>query len=213
MTRDEVALSARLLGEPLPVELMNASRVDRSSVQDPLGDDASVAAWLRAVGDRVRSDAGGVLDLSGLDGAAVHSVAERLRQLRDALRRLAVEATEDPRPPFGAVLPTREEALDTLNALARTWPELAWSTGGEATRVFRSAGTEVELAVSVIAHQAVDLFAGPQRDQLRACLAPGCYLYFLKQHPRREWCSPVCGNRARVARHYHRHHVGNRTAR
>nr|WP_279582460.1 CGNR zinc finger domain-containing protein [Fodinicola feengrottensis] len=24
--------------------------------------------------------------------------------------------------------------------------------------------------------------------------------------PRREWCSASCGNRARVARHYDRHH-------
>jgi predicted RNA-binding Zn ribbon-like protein len=30
-------------------------------------------------------------------------------------------------------------------------------------------------------------------------------LYFVKRHPRREWCSAGCGNRARVARHYHRH--------
>ncbi|MGW4623748.1 CGNR zinc finger domain-containing protein, partial [Streptomyces sp. NPDC004592] len=24
---------------------------------------------------------------------------------------------------------------------------------------------------------------------------------------RREWCSPTCGNRMRVARHYRRHHT------
>ena len=35
--------------------------------------------------------------------------------------------------------------------------------------------------------------------------APGCVLYFIKDHPRREWCSTACGNRARAARHYARH--------
>ena len=34
----------------------------------------------------------------------------------------------------------------------------------------------------------------------RAVLA--CVQYFVKDHPRREWCSAACGNRARVARHY-----------
>ena len=59
--------------------------------------------------------------------------------------------------------------------------------------------------------EAVTLFAAPSQPdqpgppQLRACLGPGCVLYFVQQHPRREWCSAGCGNRARVARHYHRH--------
>ncbi|HEY0690395.1 MAG TPA: CGNR zinc finger domain-containing protein [Kribbella sp.] len=26
----------------------------------------------------------------------------------------------------------------------------------------------------------------------------------MKDHPRREWCSTTCGNRARAARHYAR---------
>lgn len=52
------------------------------------------------------------------------------------------------------------------------------------------------------------LFAGPDQERLKACLAPGCVLYFMQNHPRREWCSAGCGNRARVARHYRRHHHG-----
>jgi hypothetical protein len=45
----------------------------------------------------------------------------------------------------------------------------------------------------------------PDSPRLRACQAPGCVLYFVKDHPRREWCSTACGNRARAARHYRRH--------
>ena len=51
---------------------------------------------------------------------------------------------------------------------------------------------------------AVRLFTGPERESLRACHAPGCVLYFVKSHPRREWCSVACGNRVRAARHYQR---------
>jgi len=32
--------------------------------------------------------------------------------------------------------------------------------------------------------------------------APGCALFFLKDHPRRERCNPACGNRVRAARAY-----------
>jgi len=195
-----------LLGEPLAVELMNTVRIDRGDVQDALSDDAAAVGWLYAIGDRLGVESGGSVDPAELSGGAAGEVAGRLRGLRNALRRLAAETTEDPRVPVTSAIPVRQDAINTLNALAPTWPELLWPTGGEPGRAFRTTGTPGELAVSLIAHQAVELFAGAQRDQLRACLAPGCLLYFVKQHPRREWCSAGCGNRARVARHYQRHH-------
>jgi predicted RNA-binding Zn ribbon-like protein len=210
MRRPEVPTGATLLGEPLAVELMNTVRIDRGDVQDALGDDAAAVGWLYAIGDRLSVESGGSVDPAELSGGAVGDVAGRLRELRDALRRLAAETTEDPRVPVTSAIPVRQDAINTLNALAPTWPELLWPTGREPARAFRTTGSPGDLAVSLIAHQAVDLFAGAQRDQLRACLAPGCLLYFLKQHPRREWCSAGCGNRARVARHYQRHHSENR---
>ncbi|MFD8502059.1 CGNR zinc finger domain-containing protein, partial [Streptomyces sp. NPDC059687] len=68
-------------------------------------------------------------------------------------------------------------------------------------------GTAADHAVQLLAHQAVQLFAGPDRDRLRPRLAPNCLLFFVKNHARREWCSPTCGNRMRVARHHRRHHT------
>lgn len=205
MTRPELPVGATLLGEPLPVELMNTVRINRNEAQDALCDDAAALAWLSAIADRLRSESGGGLDPGAGDAARGSQVAQRLRELRDALRRLAAELTEDPRPSVTRAILNRQEAIDALNALAQAWPELLWPAGGEPAHAFRTTGTVGDLPVSLIAHQAVELFAGPQRDQLRACLAPGCLLYFLKHHPRREWCSDRCGNRARVARHYQRH--------
>ncbi|MGW1043602.1 CGNR zinc finger domain-containing protein, partial [Streptomyces sp. NPDC002547] len=80
-------------------------------------------------------------------------------------------------------------------------------TDGHPTRTYRGPGTAADHAVQLLAHQAVQLFAGPDRDRLRPCLAPNCLLFFVKNHARREWCSPTCGNRMRVARHYRRHHT------
>lgn len=212
--REQGYASGSMLGEPLPVELMNTVEVDRSGPRDMLGDDAAVSAWLRAIGERSRPGLDGALVPAKLNDAAVRRIAPRLRELRDALRRLAAEATADPRPVATSTFRTRQDAVDALNALASTWPELSWPVGGAPTKVFQADGTPAQLAVAAIAHEAVELFASARRDQLRACLAPGCLRYFFKEHPRREWCSDACGNRVRVARHYQRRHPGgHRTGR
>jgi predicted RNA-binding Zn ribbon-like protein len=195
--------TATLLGEPLPVELMNTVSAERGRVTDALSNDAETAAWLRAVADRIGAETGTPSEL--LDEDALQAVAEDLRRLRDALRRLAAETTADPRPAATAPDLARQDAVDTVNALARTWPELSWPADGDPQRVHRGRGSTARLAVELIAHQGVELFTGPDRDRLRACLAPNCLLYFVKDHGRREWCSTLCGNRIRAARHYRRH--------
>jgi predicted RNA-binding Zn ribbon-like protein len=205
MTTGEATTSAALLGEPLPVELMNTVGADRGKIHDALEDGAGATAWLHAVASRIAAEAGA--ELGQLNEDAVRPAAGTLRELRDALRRLAAEATGDPRPPATAPELTRPGAIATLNALAKTWPELAWPAGSHPSRTYRADGTATGLAVQLIAHQGVELLTGPGRDRLRPCLAPNCLLFFVKDHARREWCSPGCGNRARVARHYQRHHL------
>lgn len=200
---EKVATGATLLGEPLPVELMNAVFVERGRVQEALDSDGAAAAWLRAIAGRLGTDA--AIKVEQLDEDTVRPVAGDLRALRDALRRLAAEVTGDPRPPDTTPELTRPEAIATLNASARAWTELAWPVDGRPAGVFRGSGTAAECALQLIAHQAVELFAGPDCARLRPCLAPNCALFFVKNHARREWCSPACGNRVRVARHYRRH--------
>ncbi|MGW2802640.1 CGNR zinc finger domain-containing protein [Streptomyces sp. NPDC001269] len=206
MTTEGVTTSAPLMGEPLPVELMNTITVDRGRTHDALDSDADAAAWLCAVAGRVGTETG--ISADQLDEDAVRPVAGALRALRDSLRRLAAEATKDPRPPATApeLELQRPQAISALNALAQAWPELVWPADGQPSRAYRGLGAAADLAVQLIAHQAVELFTGPDRDRLRPCLAPNCALFFVKNHARREWCSPTCGNRVRVARHYRRHH-------
>ncbi|MFI2302981.1 CGNR zinc finger domain-containing protein [Actinacidiphila glaucinigra] len=203
---EEVTTSAVLLGEPLPIELMNTVSVDGGRTRDALADDTDAVDWLRAVSGRLEAETG--IRPGPLDAEGIRAVARSLRALRDALRRLASETTGDPRSsPSSVPKPDRQKAISTLNALARAWPELRWPADGPISRVYRGDGGETQLAVQVIARQAVELLTGPDRDHLRPCLAPNCLLFFADGHARREWCSPVCGNRARVARHYRRHHT------
>ena len=64
---------------------MNTLRVERSDVQDALGDDATVSAWLHAIEDRLRCETGSQ-DPAAVAAAPELGLAERLRRLGDALR-------------------------------------------------------------------------------------------------------------------------------
>jgi predicted RNA-binding Zn ribbon-like protein len=194
--------AAPLLGEPLPVELMNTLWADRDGVHDALTTDAEAAAWVSAV----RSADPRLADCLGRNRPRALDV-EPLRELRNALRCLAAARTADPRPPAGFAGTGRREterALAVVNraaAAAPHWSELAWPAATSTVRT--SAGLDAAVA-GAVAERAIELFSAEDVD-LRACLAPGCVLYFVRRHTRREWCSAGCGNRARAARHYERH--------
>ena len=204
----DLRTSAPLLGEPLPVDFMNTIWADRAGVHDALSTDAEVWGWLHATQPRLApSDAAVEHWLQVGTPTDLSDAGDRLRRLRDALRRLAAEQTADPRPAAASAIPMAVEALDVLNQTAAAAP--GWSSvEGTATHMTRTRSTDASPATAVaalLAEQAIDLFTGEIRGELRACLAPGCVLYFVRHHPRREWCSTACGNRARAARHYERH--------
>jgi predicted RNA-binding Zn ribbon-like protein len=238
--------AAPLLGEPLPVELMNTVWADRDGLHDELRDAASLAAWLQAVAGRFaagpgdggprggpgagpgggapgggpggsprRAPGGGGPGLAVVlpGGRPGRELAGQFRELRDGLRVLAAAVTADQRTrAAGARAPDLAAAVRAVNAAcarAPLWSRLTWAgPPGAPARALRSAGTGPEAALSWIAEAAVLLFTSQDAGRLRACPGPGCVLYFVRAHPRREWCSAVCGNRARVARHYQRHRPG-----
>jgi predicted RNA-binding Zn ribbon-like protein len=206
-----------LLGEPLPVELMNTVWADREGVYDALLDAGDLARWLRAVesrfSPRLEVDPAGQPPVSASVSASAsvsgQQPVERFRELRGALRRLAREATDDTRPTALSPVPDLSTAVATVNracASAPTWSQLTWTEDEPPARTDGSSYRPEARALSRIAEEAVALFTGPDVAELRACRAPGCVRYFVRAHPRREWCSAGCGNRARVARHYRRHH-------
>ena len=154
-----------------------------------------------------RLDQGPVVDLLNTVWADRSGVHDELadagaahRKLRDALRVLAADRTADPRPVAAGHRGGVAEAVATLNAtaaLAPGWPTLLDGRLEWASLAQGDARTLGELAGEAVRFLAAD-------PELRACLAPGCVLYFVKDHPRRAWCSTACGNRERAARHYAR---------
>ncbi|RFS87478.1 hypothetical protein D0T12_04465 [Actinomadura spongiicola] len=209
------ATRAPLLGEPLAVEFMNTVWAERSGVHDALTTADEVAAWLRAA-PRIPdcADREPHRWLAVASTRDLEETGKRLRELRDAVRRLAATQTEDPREHAASAVADLVQAISVINhatAQAPHWSRLDWRDGVEPRRLVQT-GSKTPAAITAgIAEQAIHLFTSEQRHELRACLAPGCVLYFIKQHPRREWCSAACGNRARAARHYQRHKAGDRT--
>jgi predicted RNA-binding Zn ribbon-like protein len=179
--------------EPLPVRLMSTIWADADGVHDDLRTTADVDEWLDAV---------------GVDRADAHATESELaltRALRDAVRRLAAYVTRDGRPGAAAAITEVAAALGQVNSIAAELPppRLALRDGRLELEANRGR-SPVTTGLAQIADQAAGLLGGDAAARLRACYAPGCVLFFVKTHPRREWCSVACGNRVRAARHYQR---------
>ncbi|MFI7068600.1 CGNR zinc finger domain-containing protein [Kribbella sp. NPDC050124] len=191
--------SALLLpDEPVSVRLMNTIWADRRGVHDALVDMHDLHAWLSAIDSATTSLPGG--------GRLRRTDLAAFRALRDGLRRLAALITEDVRASAATDVAV-EQAIATVNdAVTRgsMWPQLSLGRSG-LERQSAGTATPAMRALSTIAAEAIELFTSEEQLRLRACYAPRCVLYFVKDHPRREWCSTACGNRARAARHYRRH--------
>ncbi|MDX2757518.1 CGNR zinc finger domain-containing protein [Streptomyces europaeiscabiei] len=169
-------------------------------VTDDLTDPMGLATWIRAHADVLPAVAGPAADEAALTA---------VRDLRGAVRALFARAVSpgEPSPADAARLLPVPEALERLNeaaALAPTVPVLTWGPGAEPV-VRHEPATGEDPLTAVLARAALAFLASPERQRLRACHAPRCVRYFLKEHPRQEWCRPSCGNRARVARHHERH--------
>ncbi|MFH8571924.1 CGNR zinc finger domain-containing protein [Streptomyces sp. NPDC017993] len=176
-------------------------------VADDLADTAGLATWVR--------DRATLLDCCAHPGAVDQELLDTVRELRAAVRSLFARAVL-PGPPSRAddrrLLP-EGEAIGRLNAAAAgvaTVPEFSWAPGGSPAVRIRPTGdpSAADRLTAALARAAIAFLQGPERDLLRACPAPRCVRYFVKEHARQEWCAPSCGNRARVARHHERRRAG-----
>jgi predicted RNA-binding Zn ribbon-like protein len=181
--------SGPLRDEPLAIELHNTVFADRGKPIDGLAEPGSAGAWLRALGDRLPPEGRG-------REPTPNELTELRRTVRDVLH-----ASVEGRAPSRATL----DALNRAAARAPRSPSARWRRDAPPlSDVNLHGASRADIVLGALAADAIDLITGPRRNDLRACGAPGCVLLFLKDHPRREWCSTACGNRARQARHYRR---------
>jgi len=181
--------------QPLAIELVSTRHVLDGGTVDALATPAGLEAWLGVNAARVGSAAGAVDPAAALD---------RVRDLRDAVDRV-LRAVVEKRPP-------PSDDVEAVNAAARGAPshrELRWTRGGARHAVDVTPAGPADALLARLAADAVAVVAG-ERGELGACGGPGCILLFVRTRPRQTWCSPTCGNRARVARHYRRAREGRR---
>jgi predicted RNA-binding Zn ribbon-like protein len=173
------------LGQELAVDLANTVIVVRPGEDiDGLATRADLARWLGLERDRI-----------GAAGRAEERLRD-FRRLRDAIRALLTAAAED------AELP--ESAVAAVNRASKAAPWFVQLRAPASAVVDSQASTRADAILGAIATSAVELLGGPDRERVRVCQAPRCGLFFLAARERQQWCSPTCGNRARVARHYAR---------
>jgi predicted RNA-binding Zn ribbon-like protein len=192
--------------EPVPIALANTLSIDRGHIRDALAGRSEIEQWVHAVSGQLRMSP----RPSSPEPMSSADVA-RLVSLRDAIRRLAVEHTQDQRSLGEPVVPDVVSATAVVNdssALSSIWTELEWEASTARRRDAWKGGSFAEAVIAVIARRTIELCTSPEWERLRPCLAPACAHFFLKDNVRRQWCSPLCGNRARVARHAERHRNG-----
>jgi len=158
-----------------------------SATEPALADPASAGRWLREHG--LRGDPSG------------HGL-ERLRALRSALDALLRAAATGDRPPASAL-----DLLNAASAEAAACLQLNWPAAGVPRMWLSTPGGTDAAVAGAVARSAIELLSGRDRDRLRICGAHGCDRLFLAANPRRQWCSPACGNRVRVARHAARYRL------
>jgi predicted RNA-binding Zn ribbon-like protein len=183
---------APALHEPLGVEFANTIYALRRGPHDGLRTRGHAAAWLLERGEQFQPTLG-AREVAGLTQQDLHL----LIRLRDTIR-AALQALVDGHD-------TSATTRDQLNAVSALSPQWLILTGDPPGTALATTADPVTAAAAAVARSAVTILGGPLRDAVRACPAPGCVLFFVKDHPRREWCSAACGNRVRVARHHARH--------
>ncbi len=176
------------------LDLANTIFVSRGKNLDALADADELATWIGRVAPQLAvARSNDWPDALSTDDSDV----ERFHRLRDAVRSLATDLTDGGAP--------QTEAIEALNAAAAVAPQRARLTLSDDETPRKEVVADapaMRILLSAFAEDAIDLFGGDRRGMLRSCQAPNCPLFFLKDHARREWCGPTCGNRVRAARAY-----------
>lgn len=116
------------------------------------------------------------------------------KTLRDAIARAVMAGSRDEAP--------AAEDVDVINLFAAT-PDIPPSLGGGTRQAGRTTA-RVGQALSLMAREAVELFAPEERERIRECAADDCEIVFYDESRsnNRRWCSMQrCGNRAKVRAH------------
>jgi predicted RNA-binding Zn ribbon-like protein len=191
----EVAQAAGFMvgGEPLAVELADTLVMVSEPPTDLLSDEEACRRFWELQAARLP------------EGWGVPSLTATMR-LRDAIRQLLDSAL--PGQLGSALDRAAVQTLNSMSSRAQTISEVRLVRTELCGVETWKAKTPGDLAIAAAARSAIAILTEPaERQRLRRCTNPNCSMLFINGDCRRRWCTPnICGNRARVARHYQRHH-------
>ncbi|MGA5823722.1 ABATE domain-containing protein [Kitasatospora sp. NPDC094028] len=206
----------------LALELASTIRHDGDGgVADELTSVGGLTSWVAAHEELLAAEgfpAAGTDAAVTAAGSAAGFIADeaiwtQALAVRAALRALLARAVS-PAPPSRADadrLPPADQALSRLNTAAARCPvipRLHWPADtAPVARLHPATPSSPADLPAALARAAIAFLSSPDLPRLRACTAPRCVRYFLKEHGRQEFCKASCSNRARAARHYQRHHA------
>jgi predicted RNA-binding Zn ribbon-like protein len=175
-------------GEPLAVDLADTI----VTVSDPPAD---------LLADREACERFWALQHARLpDGWQVPSLSAT-RDLRDAIRRLLDDTLANVR-----LDPRALKLVNRVSGSVSTTLEASQTTTGIQRVDHWHATDPTALPLAAAARSAIEIVTDTACvARLRRCANSDCSMLFVNGDSRRRWCTPnICGNRARVARHYHR---------
>jgi len=191
-----------LFGQQVAVDLVNTLWAYAGETFDALATVEVADRWLIAVGGNPLGDRGTLLQATG-DEFSLRVRDEEFRAalqaLRDQVRALLSAAARGE--------PVDPALLYALSRTAAAAPSrlVAGPGDGERPQVRRvRAGPTAAVVLAALAEDALIMAADPATGTVLACGTAACLGLFVRDDPRRRYCSPACANRSRVARHYDR---------
>jgi predicted RNA-binding Zn ribbon-like protein len=173
--------------EPMAVEFVSSWHYAGSALIDEFDSVGGLAAWIDMYRERLGLVTGSPVRVGDQDRV-------RIVDLREAIRELLSASVDHTQPS-----PETVRLVDGLSQGVRV-ATLRWPPSGPQLDWPGDTST-ADLLVTQVCASAVRVLTSPRRLLLRRCPAPRCVLFFSALRPGQAWCSPACGNRARVARH------------
>lgn len=165
---------------PLAVDLADTVRVVDDHEVELLVDDDALGVWITAEAPRYPN------------ARAAQGRLSDVRALRDLVRDLLSAQAR------GVSLP--ESGVRTINHMSARSPSFPiLSTDGD-REIIEVNHDKFDLFAAEVARSLIDVISTDPSPVAR-CNAPRCGMFFVPMSQRQRWCSPECGNRARVARH------------
>ena len=174
------------LGQGDALDLANTVTITDGAEHDLLGSVADYERWARAEAAFLPAGPAEMLPKARVE----------LLELRTAIREVVAAVSSSGTPPTRAV--------KELNRVSRTAPRWVEYDPGSQTLTERTSASRLDDLLARYSRSALQLAADPSSDVTR-CPAPSCGMFYPRSRAGQRWCSPQCGTRARVARHYENH--------